>query len=56
MPDNERRDIARALIYRLRLMFTENGRQQYTKDEIANILDNIAMEISGERLLKEDNL
>lgn len=56
MSDNERRDISFALLYRLRLMFTEDDKQQYTKDEIADILDEFAMEISMERLLKEDNL
>jgi hypothetical protein len=36
-------DVEMATLYELRLMFTQSDKEQYTKEEIADLLDKIAM-------------
>lgn len=43
MTDKERKDSQMATLYELRLMFTQSEKEQYTKQEIVELLDKIAM-------------
>jgi len=44
MTDKERKDTQMATIYELRLLFTQGEKSEYTKQEIVELLDKIAME------------
>lgn len=41
--EKERKDTQKALLYDLRLIFTNGGKTEYTLDEIVELLDKIAM-------------
>lgn len=41
--EKERIDIQKALLYDLRLIFTTGGKETYTKEEVAELLDKIAL-------------
>lgn len=43
MTDKERQDIKMAMLYELRLIFSTGEKNEYTKDEILEMLDKIAM-------------
>lgn len=43
MTENERKDTEMATLYKLRLMFTQGEKKEYTTDEIVELLDKIAM-------------
>lgn len=43
MTDKERKDTQKALLYDLRLIFTNGEKKDYTLDEIVGLLDKIAM-------------
>lgn len=42
MTEKERQDTKMATIYELRLMFTQGEKNEYTKEEIVELLDKIA--------------
>ena len=42
MTEKERKDTKMATLYELRLLFTQGEKEQYTKDEIVELLDKIA--------------
>lgn len=42
MTDKERRDTKMATLYELRLLFDDDEKTQYTKEEILALLDKIA--------------
>lgn len=42
MPDKERNDAKMAVIYELRLLIDGNEKENYTKKELLELLDNIA--------------
>ena len=41
--EKERKDTQKALLYDLRLIFTNGDKQEYTLEEIVELLDKIAM-------------
>lgn len=41
--DNQRRDTQKALLYDLRLIFSSGEKEDYTKTEILELLDKIAL-------------
>lgn len=43
MPEKERRDAKMAVLYELRLIFTNGEKKNYTTEEIAELLDKLAM-------------
>ena len=43
MTDKERQDTKMATLYELRLLFTNGDKSEYTKEEIVELLDKIAM-------------
>ncbi len=43
MTDKERQDIKMATLYELRLIFSTGEKEEYTKDEILEMLDKSAM-------------
>lgn len=43
MTEKERKDSQMATLYELRLLFTQSEKEQYTKQEIVELLDKIAM-------------
>ncbi len=43
MTEQERRDTRQALLYDLRLIFTNGEKENYSKQEIVEMLDKIAM-------------
>lgn len=43
MTDKERQDTKMATLYELRLLFTSGEKEEYTKAEIVELLDKIAM-------------
>lgn len=43
MTEKERKDAQMATLYELRLLFTQSEKEQYTKQEIVELLDKIAM-------------
>ena len=43
MTEKERKDSQMATLYELRLMFTQSEKEQYTKQEIVELLDKIAI-------------
>ncbi len=44
MTDIERQDAKMAVLYELRLIFSNSEKKEYTTDEIVELLDKIAME------------
>ena len=42
MTEKERKDTKMATLYELRLLFAQGDKEQYTKDEIVELLDKIA--------------
>lgn len=42
MTEKERKDTQMATLYELRLLFTQGDKEQYTKEEIVELLDKIA--------------
>ena len=42
MTEKERKDTKMATLYELRLLFTQGDKEQYTKEEIVELLDKIA--------------
>lgn len=42
MTEKERKDAKMATLYELRLIFTHGEKEQYTRDEIVELLDKIA--------------
>lgn len=44
MTEKERKDAQMATLYELRLLFTQGEKNEYTKQEIVELLDKIAME------------
>ena len=42
MTEKERKDTKMATLYELRLMFTQGEKEQYTREEIVELLDKIA--------------
>ena len=42
MTEKERKDTKMATLYELRLFFTQGDKEQYTKEEIVELLDKIA--------------
>lgn len=42
MTEKERKDTKMAMLYELRLLFTQGEKEQYTKEEIVELLDKIA--------------
>ena len=42
MTEKERKDAQMATLYELRLLFTQGDKEQYTKEEIVELLDKIA--------------
>lgn len=42
MPDKERNDVKMVTIYELRLLIDGNEKENYSKEEILALLDNIA--------------
>ena len=44
MTKKERKDAQMATLYELRLLFTQGEKNEYTKQEIVELLDKIAME------------
>ena len=43
MNDKERKDTQKAMLYDLRLIFTNGEKNQYSTEEIVELLDKIAM-------------
>ena len=43
MTDEERKDTQKAMLYDLRLIFTNGEKKQYSTEEIVELLDKIAM-------------
>ena len=43
MTDKERKDTRMAMLYELRLMFTQGEKEEYTRQEIIEMLDKIAL-------------
>lgn len=43
MADKERKDTQKATLYDLRILFTTGEKETYTKEEIAQLLDKIAI-------------
>ena len=43
MADKERKDTKMATLYEIRLLFTQGEKEEYTKDEIVELLDKIAL-------------
>ena len=43
MTDNDRQDARMALLYELRLLFTDGEKNNYSTDEIVELLDKLAM-------------
>lgn len=43
MTDKERQDTKMATLYELRLIFTNGDKNEYTREEIVEMLDKIAM-------------
>ena len=43
MTDKERRDTKMAMLYELRLIFSNGEKKEYTTEEIVELLDKIAM-------------
>ena len=43
MTDKERQDTKMATLYELRLIFSKGDKNEYTKEEIVELLDTIAM-------------
>ncbi len=43
MTDKDRQNTKMATLYQLRLMFTTGEKNEYTKEEIVELLDKIAM-------------
>ena len=43
MTDKERKDTQKAMLYDLRLIFTNGEKRQYSTEEIVELLDKIAM-------------
>lgn len=43
MPDRERQDTKMATLYELRLIFANSDKSEYTREEIVEMLDKIAM-------------
>ncbi|MCI8296572.1 MAG: hypothetical protein HFG22_11990 [Lachnospiraceae bacterium] len=43
MIDKERQDTKMATLYELRLIFSTGEKEEYTKDEILEMLDKVAM-------------
>ena len=43
MTDKERKDTQKALLYDLRLIFSSGEKDQYTREEIVELLDEIAI-------------
>lgn len=43
MPEKERQDAKLAALYELRLIITNAEKEEYTKEEIAQLLDKIAI-------------
>ena len=43
MTDKERKDTQKAVLYDLRLIFTNGEKKQYSTEEIVELLDKIAM-------------
>ena len=43
MTDKERQDTKMATLYELRLIFSNGDKDQYTKEEILELLDKLAM-------------
>ena len=42
MTEKERKDTKMATLYELRLIFTQGEKEEYTKEEIVELLDKIA--------------
>ena len=42
MTEKERRDVKMATLYELRLLFTQGEKEEYTRQEIVELLDKIA--------------
>lgn len=42
MTEKERKDTKMATLYELRLLFTQGEKEQYTREEIVELLDKIA--------------
>ena len=42
MPDKERKDTQQAILYELRRLFKNNGKDSYTIEELCDLLDTIA--------------
>ena len=43
MTDKERKDTQKALLYDLRILFSTGDKETYTKEEIVQLLDKIAI-------------
>lgn len=43
MTEKERKDTKMATLYELRLLFTQGEKEEYTKQEIVELLDKIAI-------------
>lgn len=43
LTEKERKDVKMATLYELRLLFTHRDKEEYTKAEILDLLDSIAM-------------
>ncbi|MCM1024117.1 MAG: hypothetical protein NC395_08685 [Prevotella sp.] len=44
MSDNARQDVRLAVLYELRLIFTNGEKTDYTKDEVLQLIDKFARE------------
>lgn len=48
MTEKERQDTKMATLYELRLLFTNGEKKEYTKEEIVELLDKIALSTEQE--------
>lgn len=48
MTEKERQDTKMATLYELRLIFTNGEKRKYTKEEIVELLDRIALSMEQE--------
>lgn len=48
MTEKERQDTKMATLYELRLLFTNGEKKEYTKEEIVELLDKIALSMEQE--------
>ena len=48
MTEKERQDTKMATLYELRLLFTNDEKKEYTKEEIVELLDKIALSTEQE--------